>query len=635
MRTTLAMSLVVLASSAVWAKNPAPRAPAFKPGTGPIRTGEANKTPWGKTVDGLACRLLVCPEYCVGQPISAVVEVKNLSERTRHVVPLLSIQYKRRAKLTVTAPNGKPLRLSGWAETRIGKNSIRPLGPGETVRLDVPDLGSHYSRYVRNDRRFASQFSLPGKYTLRYTVTFQKFPKRIVVGERIRNGVREKMWHEFPAEVMKSAWSGTLVSGPAAFELTKITRADLSVHEWGVFTVFNGREYANANRKAEWGALPDFFYRQFPTQRLRWEPAVWDKPVIYFHSKRPCLRVSVRVTFPKGAPVVWWPCCAQPVDDGVRRSNQRPLFRSLVWNGWLGRTIPRVRQMGGRPAGPAWQEVADFGLPETCWLRQARLEDAMPITVAGSKLRRSAPWATSRSETERFIYYDGLVPSPDYLRCVAIGQKSVTLKNVAAFAIGPLFVVDNRGHGGVFARVASLGAGVTAEVKPQPVAGKWPAVGQAALHHALVKAGLYRPEAQTLGRIWQKGFFGRPGVTAFYLLPRAEYDRMIKLEIHPNPAEVVRVGVALHSHLDVEPTLAKKARARIAELDDPDPGTRERATKALTELGPLAYRLVEEALKDPTASFERKARCREILRHGDATEYLRRADKRPKTPGRR
>src|SRR5207237_8306356 len=100
------------------------------------------------------------------------------------------------------------------------------------------------------------------------------------------------------------------ISAPIAFTMTALAKDDLVVHEWGVFTVFNDAKYANVNRKQEWGSLPSFFYRQFPTERLRWVPSAWDKPIIYFYAKPAPLRVNVKVTFPAGAPVVWVPAVA-------------------------------------------------------------------------------------------------------------------------------------------------------------------------------------------------------------------------------------------------------------------------------------------------------------------------------------
>jgi hypothetical protein len=80
-------------------------------------------------------------------------------------------------------------------------------------------------------------------------------------------------------EQLAGAWSGSVTAITEQITLSPMKAADLIVHEWGVFTDFNDQKYANLNRKAEWGDLPGFFYRQLPKQRLRWSPAAWDKPL--------------------------------------------------------------------------------------------------------------------------------------------------------------------------------------------------------------------------------------------------------------------------------------------------------------------------------------------------------------------
>src|SRR4051812_36275986 len=125
---------------------------------------------------------------------------------------------------------------------------------------------------------------------------------------------------------------------------------DLVVHEWGVFTVFNDVKFANANRKAEWGRLPDAFYRQFPAQRLKWAPASWDKPIVYFYTSRPSLDVEVGVKFTGGgAPVVWWPCAAEPANRSSGPVGGEPVarFDSLTWRATLGGSPPLSEPLDG------------------------------------------------------------------------------------------------------------------------------------------------------------------------------------------------------------------------------------------------------------------------------------------------
>ncbi len=427
--------------------------------------------------------------------------------------------------------------------------------------------------------------------------------------------------------------------GPLTAPDPPLGEDDLIVHEWGVFTVFNDAPYANANRKEEWGSLPSFFYRQFPAQRLRWLPAAWDKPVIYFYAKRTPMRVRVHVTFPEGAPVVWWPAVASPVDARTipsfpHPSSRKGPFRALWWDAWLGDQLPAnvLRPLPGSPAVQPAKDgaVTDFPLPKDCWLRHARLPGATRLTVTGNfeawPSQHRFPGVKDRAETERFIYYDGLVPAPDYLRCEKVDVASLTLRNRAKFDLGPLFVVDRRAKGG--AAVVTVGgkddpfrAGQARVVTPQRVA-DWPAAGVKAVRQALCDAGLFGPEADALLTIWQKRLFEAEGVTAFHLLPAAEYDRMLPLIVLPAPPRrPVRVGIAVHPHLEIEPDLTTRIATLIGRLGDEDFETRAAAGAALAEIGPLAMGQLRAELQK-TIPLETRRRIEAVLDRFDASVWL-------------
>ena len=108
------------------------------------------------------------------------------------------------------------------------------------------------------------------------------------------------MYKTASPELVAGQWANEITSAPVAFQLKPLGKEDFMIHEWGVFTVFNDAQYANVNRKEEWGSLPSFFYRQFPKERLRWVPSAWDKPFIYFYAKPQSLQINVQVTFAAG-----------------------------------------------------------------------------------------------------------------------------------------------------------------------------------------------------------------------------------------------------------------------------------------------------------------------------------------------
>jgi hypothetical protein len=379
---------------------------------------------------------------------------------------------------------------------------------------------------------------------------------------------------------------------------------DLQVHEWGVFTIFNDVKYANANRKAEWARLPDAFYRQFPTQRLKWAPAAWDKPVIYFYTARPVLDVEVTVKFAGGgAPVVWWPCAARPVNSTSTPASDQPLprFDSLTWRARLG------------AAALAPSEPLDGS-----WLADARVKDAAPVTVSASLPHGSRPWENRSSETEQFIFYDGLVPAPDYLRCPAGDEMSFTLRNAAKFDIEHLWLIDRR-DATTRAVATSIKSGEERKAAFKPVETR---AVIADVRAALVAAGLFEAEADAMLKVWHKGFFENGGVVAFYLLPQGEYDRMLPLTITPQPANPrARVGVAFHPNFEADPVIDRRVRDLIQRLDDGDYKSREAAKAALIDIGPVAMRYLRDAA-EKTDSEEIRRLSKRVLDAIDPSEWL-------------
>jgi RNA polymerase sigma factor (sigma-70 family) len=615
----------------------APAAPAQ--GAAPAANGpEARKAdedagPWGKPVDGLAARLVLRSRYAVGQPITAVVEVKNTSNKTRYLVPRLDPHLIDGLALEVVGPDGGQVRQTQFSRgSWVSEGNFQPLAAGAVQRFEVIDLRDYFpalNAMQYHPARKANDVRV-GKYRLQFRFRSPKVPERFNVGQRVVNGKAETIYKAPAAELVAGQWAGEVASAPVSFDLQPLGKDDLVVHEWGVFTVFNDAKYANVNRKAEWASLPSFFYRQFPKLRLRWVPAAWDKPVVYFYARPESLRLSVQVTFAEGAPVVWWPAVADPVDDGGFRTTREPKrpnpFRSLTWDAWVGDRAPDLRKFKFGP----WVKAVEFPLPANCWLREARVPGASKLTVVGNiegQPKPVFPGAKDRPETELFLYYDGLVPAPSYLRCEKVEEKALVLRNRARFDLARLFVVDRRARGVVrFAAVGGekpLKAGTAQRIEPAPVAAAdWPAVGVKRVRRALLDAGLFAGEADALLKIWRERLFEADGVTVFHILPAAEYDRMLPLSVLPAPAvRPVRVGIALHPHVEVEPDLTAHVGALIRRLGDPKFATRTAASKALLEVGPLAIALLRAELKKEPP-LETRRRIEEILSRVDAAEWL-------------
>ena len=221
-------------------------------------------------------------------------------------------------------------------------------------------------------------------------------------------------------------------------------------------------------------------------------------------------------------------------------------------------------------------KVTDFPLPADSWLRQARLAKASQLSVTGTMETGGAhfPGSKDRTETERFLYYDGLVPAPDYLHCEKSEAASVTFRNGADFDLRHLFVVDRRVKGRTAVALVDgvkqpFKAGATLNVNSNPFR---PRIGRVLesdnCRQALVDAGLFGQEADAVLKIWQKRLLEADGLVAFHILPQAEYERMLPLDILPSPvAKPVRVGIALHPNLEIEPALRERVAELVKELD--------------------------------------------------------------------
>jgi hypothetical protein len=202
------------------------------------------------------------------------------------------------------------------------------------------------------------------------------------------------------------------------------------------------------------------------------------------------------------------------------------------------------------------------------------------------------------------------------------------LHNRSAFAIKRLFVVDRRTEGTVrFAVVDGskepFNPGATRRIELSPVgAADWPAAGARQVQRALLDAGLFEPEARALLAIWEKRLLEGNGIMVYHILPTSEYDRMLPLDILPAPAaKPVRVGIAVHPHMEIEPVQNARIAVLIRQLDDPKFTTRDAASKTLTEIGPLASAMLREELKKGP-SLELRRRIETVLEAAEAPRWL-------------
>jgi hypothetical protein len=226
-------------------------------------------------------------------------------------------------------------------------------------------------------------------------------------------------------------------------------------------------------------------------------------------------------------------------------------------------------------------------------------------------------------EHEKFVYYDGLGQAEKWAH-ISVDRDAVAVSNQAPFPLLDLTVVDTRKPDKPrVARILRLDA--RSENKAIDfIAGDPRTLSDTGVKHLtseLKDAGLQEDEANSLAVLWKTDFFETEGLTLFYRLPQAEYDRLLPLTVKPRPEKVVRVGLVLHPHC--EPDFAEKIRALVTDLDSADFTVRQGARQRLEKLGNAAY-VHMVRLRDQAKSTEVKQRLDELIEKYDARAALRR-----------
>jgi hypothetical protein len=398
------------------------------------------------------------------------------------------------------------------------------------------------------------------------------------------------------------ASSGISVGQPKALLDEAVIREGLEVHEWGVFTAHNDLEMANADMRAEWASLPKKFYGQADDRDLPERPFVLSKkPVIFFHTPE-SLTVELRIDFPGGAPAVWWPATTYPALDaygnrpGVAES--KGAYRYLEWSLRV-QEPDHVEKEQPVPKPPQKGAAA--------WITMLRDVDARTLVT--------------RSEGERFVYYDGLVPMGERVR-LAVDKDRVSIANPAGHPVFDVTVVDRRvPERARLARVKELAAQAKGQILEfEETEGKeWSARAATTLVNQLKATGLFEDEARALANVWEKEFFGADGLTLFYRIPQDEYERLLPLKMKPRPERLVRVGLAHQPHC--EPDFAERIDKIARSLDSDDFETRERAQGYLKEMGRAAFVRLRK-LRETAHSADMQRRLDDLLDSHDAAKAI-------------
>ncbi|MCE2726561.1 MAG: hypothetical protein LW698_07245, partial [Planctomycetaceae bacterium] len=185
---------------------------------------------------------------------------------------------------------------------------------------------------------------------------------------------------------------------------------------------------------AEWADCPRELYRTEPPnlRNLPWRGSV-RKPIVYFHwgaePPPPEQGLTMRVRFPDGRPVIWWP--ASEEGAGIKPPGQE-VTDSLSWRLFLGRQPDGRGRFGAQPRTPA--VAADH------WYAKARMVQAEPVFSYGGH-GKGGPVI----DAEQFVYYDGLMKPLAFLKAQRTAAGDLVLDNTAPYPLHDLWCVDHTG----------------------------------------------------------------------------------------------------------------------------------------------------------------------------------------------
>jgi hypothetical protein len=343
----------------------------------------------------------------------------------------------------------------------------------------------------------------------------------------------------------------------------------LVVHEWGTFTSVAGVDGVSLDWRPLGGPsdLPSFVYDVddllggLRSQDARLGKAGiignvrMETPVLYFYTDQP-MDVSVAVSFTQGTITEWYP--------RLHTAN-RNLSR-VDWG--------TVRLMPGTQPKLLTEPAPSHYYP-------ARQTDAVPLRVCGDR----------GDEHEKFLFYRGVGSFPQPLQASLEGQ-TLKLRRRNKEEIGAVIVFENR-KGQVSFSVHDLGAGALEAGRPRGAQGQ--AALEAALLKVLVDSGLYPKEAQAMVATWRDHWF-EEGLRVFYLLPTAETEAMLPLEIEPRPQELVRTLVG---RLDIiTPEQLAQVKADVLQARGAQGPARQTLVQALRQRQGRWLPVIMEMLKE-------------------------------------
>lgn len=374
-----------------------------------------------------------------------------------------------------------------------------------------------------------------------------------------------------------------LAAGPAVDSKVPLTGQrsvdddPLIVHEWGTFTSFSGSDGVRLEfRPLADEDLPPFvldrflqaglpaFGKRLITTRLRMET-----PVTYFYTRRE-RDVNVRVDFPEGLLTEFYPPVVSMTPNfksgeklPIRNSSldwgkvhliPQDFFQVNIENKNRARLIEE-RLLGGM-IPPAAGENHYFHARET---------DSAIVHVHLDRDPK-LPRRPAGDFFEKFLFYRGIGNFELPLKLTADGDGKYELLNSGPDDVRSLFLVTADGNKLRFSKLDQIAAGQQRTLTQSDKAATMEELSEAVVQ-SLIEEHLYEKEARAMVKTWRSSWFGETGTRLFYMVPTAITEKLLPLEVEPQPAETVRVLVGRMEIMppETEQKVLELVRASYAE----------------------------------------------------------------------
>ncbi len=282
-------------------------------------------------------------------------------------------------------------------------------------------------------------------------------------------------------------------------------------HEWGTFT-----SVANATDglPVEWapiGGSPELpcFVERLKLAPTKYSPAYirMETPVLFFYAKQ-AMTLSVVAQFPKGLMTDWYPRATKVAPENPKMYDLRD--GSLAWNDV--KVLP-----GTTPELPATQGKSQY--------YAARNTDAAPLEVG--------------NQTEKMLFYRGVANYYVPMSAKYREDGKIELHNSSDRTIPLAILFENHGGKVGYRVIGPVKEAVT--IDAPEMNGDLDALRNDLIGR-LVEFGLYKKEAQAMIETWRDSWF-EEGTRVLQIVPRAQVDEWVPLQITPAPEALTRVYV--------------------------------------------------------------------------------------------